>query len=62
MTMSGIKVISHHNLELLEKAVAEFIAAGNIVDDMKFSTAETQSGILYSVALMLAPQDSLLQI
>lgn len=62
MTMSGIKVISDNNLESLERTVAEFIAEGNTIDDMKFSTVETQSGVLYSVVLMLAPQDSSAQI
>lgn len=61
MSVSGVKVISDKSAKLLEKAIADFIAEGNIVDDMRFSTAETKDGVLYSVALMVAPYDSLAQ-
>lgn len=62
MTISAIKLISDTDMKALEGKIASYIAEGHPVDDMKFSTVETKDGILYSVALMLVPDDSSAQV
>lgn len=61
MTVRGIKVISDTDAQALERKVAEFIAR-NPVDDLQFSTADTQNGVLYSVMLLLMSQDYFAQV